>query len=154
MSELLALNRPPFPVAHSTVLRYHSGMFKQTQLDAIDQVIQINLMNAGLDNVIFIDLAGNAIAKHDNGKSHLDSTAFAALAAGNFAAVDAMAKLVGETEFSLLFHKGEKSSIHFSKVTDDTLLIVMFSKDVSLGMVRLKVAETIEKIQSILSGNG
>ena len=126
-------------------------MFNQSQLDAIDDLIKTNLIASGLDNVIFIDLAGNAIAKHDNGKSDLDSTAFAALAAGNFAAVDAMAQLVGETEFSLLFHKGEKSSIHFSKVTDDTLLITMFNTDISLGLIRLKVAQTIDGIKKILS---
>ena len=128
-------------------------MFNKNQLDAIDNVIHDNLISAGLNNVIFVDMAGNTIAKHDNGKSHLDSTAFAALAAGNFAAVDAMAKLVGETEFSLLFHKGEKSSIHFSKVDDETLLITMFNKDISLGLVRLKVAETIKGIKKILSND-
>lgn len=125
-------------------------MYNQNQLDAIDNVIQTNLVAAGLEHVIFMDMGGNAIAKHDNGKSFLDSTAFAALAAGNYAAVDAMAKLVGETEFSLLFHKGKKLSIHFSKVTDDTLLISMFNKDISLGLVRLKVTEAIKEINEIL----
>ncbi|CCK80564.1 roadblock/LC7 domain-containing protein [Desulfobacula toluolica] len=128
-------------------------MFNQTQLYAIDNVIHTNLIESGLDHVIFMDMAGNTIAKHDNGKSHLDSTAFAALAAGNFAAVDAMAKLVGESEFSLLFHRGEKSSIHFSKVNDETLLITMFNKDISLGLVRLKVTETIKKINTILAND-
>lgn len=128
-------------------------MFNQNQLDTIDHLIHVNLIESGLDHVIFIDLAGNTIAKHDNGKSQLDSTAFAALAAGNFAAVDAMAKLVGETEFSLLFHKGEKASIHFSKVTNDTILITMFNKEISLGLVRLKVAETIEGITKTLAEN-
>jgi len=84
-------------------------------------------------------------------KSALDATAFAALAAGNFAAVDAMAKLIGESEFSLLFHKGEKSSIHFSKANNETLLITMFNKNISLGLVRLKVAETIKKINAVLA---
>lgn len=125
-------------------------MFNQSQLDAIDSAILTNLIESGLEHVIFMDMAGNTIAKHHNGKSHLDSTAFAALAAGNFAAVDAMAKLVGESEFSLLFHKGEKSSIHFSKVNEDTLLITMFNKDISLGLVRLKVAETVKEIIHIL----
>ena len=128
-------------------------MFNQSQLDAIDNIIITKLIEAGLDNVIFMDMAGNAIAKHDNGKNNLDSTAFAALAAGNFAAVDAMAKLVGESEFSLLFHKGEKSSIHFSKVDDETLLISMFNKEISLGLVRLKVAETIKEINTILANS-
>ncbi len=131
-------------------MRYHARMYNQNQLDAIDDVIQNNLVAAGLEHVIFMDMGGNAIAKHDNGKSFLDSTAFAALAAGNYAAVDAMAKLVGESEFSLLFHKGKKLSIHFSKVTDDTLLISMFNKDISLGLVRLKVTEAIKEINEIL----
>jgi len=128
-------------------------MFNENQLNAIDTVINDNLIEAGLDNVIFMDMAGNAIAKHDNGKNRLDSIALAALAAGNFAAVDAMAKLVGESEFSLLFHKGEKLSIHFSKVDDETLLISMFNKEISLGLVRLKVAETIKQINTILASD-
>lgn len=125
-------------------------MFTQNQLDAIDKVIGENLVATGLDHIIFMDMGGNAIAKYDSGESYLDSTAFAALAAGNYAAVDAMAKLVGESEFSLLFHKGKKLSIHFSKVTDDTLLISMFNKDISLGLVRLKVADAIKEINQIL----
>lgn len=126
-------------------------MFNQSQLKAIDNVLKKNLIDAGLDDVIFIDMAGNTIAKQSNGKSHLDAIGFAALAAGNFAAVDAMAKMVGESEFSLLFHKGEKSSIHFSKVNEETLLITMFDKDISLGLVRLKVADTIKNINAILA---
>ncbi len=126
-------------------------MFNKNQLEAIDKVIQTNLIEAGIDHVIFMDMAGNTIAKHDNGKNKLDSIAFAALAAGNFAAVDAMAKLVGESEFSLLFHKGEKSSIHFSKANEDTLLITMFNKDISLGLVRLKVSEVLKQINQIFT---
>jgi predicted regulator of Ras-like GTPase activity (Roadblock/LC7/MglB family) len=128
-------------------------LFKQNQLDSIDELIKENLISVGLDDVIFIDMAGNTIAKHDNGESQLDATAFAALAAGNYAAVDAMAKMVGESEFSLLFHKGENSSIHFSKVNEDTLLIVMFNQDISLGLVRLKVEETIKQINTILAND-
>ncbi|MEN8210501.1 MAG: roadblock/LC7 domain-containing protein [Thermodesulfobacteriota bacterium] len=125
-------------------------MFNQSQLEAIDKVICTDLIEVGIDHVIYMDMAGNTIAKLDNGKNRLDSVAFAALAAGNFAAVDAMAKLVGESEFSLLFHKGEKSSIHFSKADDDTLLITMFTKDISLGLVRLKVNEAIKQINKII----
>ena len=69
------------------------------------------------------------------------------LAAGNFATVDAMAKLVGEQEFSLLFHKGTDCNIHFSKIDDELLLITMFGKNISLGFLRLNVVETIEQIK-------
>ncbi len=127
---------------------YH-GILNERQLEAIEWTLKNNLIEAGLKYVILIDMAGNTIAQHDDGQCDLDSLAFSALAAGNFAAVDAMAKLVGESEFSLLFHKGEKASIHFSKVNEELLLITMFSKEISLGLVRLKVAETIEILNGI-----
>ena len=78
-----------------------------------------------------------------------DVYSFAALAAGNFATVDAMAKLVGEQEFSLLFHKGQDSNIHFSKIDDELLLISMFGKEISLGFLRLNVVDAIERIRGI-----
>ena len=70
-----------------------------------------------------------------------------ALAAGNFGAVNAMAKIVGEDEFSLLFHKGQDENLHFSKVNNELLLITVFGNDVSLGFLRLKIAEAIERIR-------
>ena len=79
-----------------------------------------------------------------------DIYSLAALAAGNFGAVSTMAKLIGEEEFSLLFHKGQKEHIHFSKVTGDFLLITIFGKEISLGFLRLKVAEAMEKLVKIL----
>lgn len=129
----------------------YRGILNQDQLDTIEDALRNMLSETGVNHVMLIDMAGNTIAKCDNGKRDLDTLAFSALAAGNFAAVDAMATLIGETEFSLLFHKGEKASIHFSRVGDAFLLITMFDKDVSLGMVRLKVAETIAGIAAICS---
>lgn len=121
----------------------------QDQLDQIDALLIEELINIGVHSAIIVDVAGNVIAEHDNGNSQCDVHAFAALAAGNFAAVDAMAQLVGEQEFSVHFHKGEKESINFSKVNDDLLLITIFGNDVSLGFLRLKTTAVIEKIISI-----
>ncbi|MCD6561668.1 MAG: roadblock/LC7 domain-containing protein [Deltaproteobacteria bacterium] len=94
-------------------------------------------------------MAGNVIVDLDAGKLKHDVYSLAALAAGNFGAVSEIAKIVGEDEFSLLFHKGVKESIHFSKVMDDFLLIIIFGKEVSLGFLRLKVAEVTEKIKKL-----
>jgi predicted regulator of Ras-like GTPase activity (Roadblock/LC7/MglB family) len=60
-----------------------------------------------------------------------------------------MAQIVGEEEFSLLFHKGQDENLHFSKVTEEILLITTFGNDVSLGFLRLKIAEAIEKIRGL-----
>ena len=129
-----------------------SYILTQKQLDAIDHVLQEELMELGIKSVILIDMAGNVIANLDNGKVDHDVYSLAALAAGNFGAVAAMAKIVGEQEFSLLFHKGKKENIHFSKVLPDFLLITIFGNDVSLGFLRLKVDEAVGKTAKLLGG--
>jgi predicted regulator of Ras-like GTPase activity (Roadblock/LC7/MglB family) len=120
------------------------------QLTKIEEVLQEDLMGMGVHCVIFIDMAGNIVVNLDDGNIKHDVYSLAALAAGNFGAVSAMAQMIGEEDFSLLFHKGEKESIHFSKVLNDFLLIIIFGHDISLGLLRLKVTESIEKIEKIL----
>jgi predicted regulator of Ras-like GTPase activity (Roadblock/LC7/MglB family) len=120
------------------------------QLTKIEEVLQEDLMGMGVHCVIFIDMAGNLVVNLDDGNIKHDVYSLAALAAGNFGAVSAMAQMIGEEDFSLLFHKGEKESIHFSKVLNDFLLIIIFGHDISLGLLRLKVTESIEKIEKIL----
>ncbi|WP_456384415.1 roadblock/LC7 domain-containing protein [Desulfolithobacter sp.] len=129
------------------------GVVSQEQLEQIDKILTEKLIKIGVDCVIIIDMAGNIITARDNGKSKYDVYSFAALAAGNFATVDAMAKLVGEEEFSLLFHKGNDSNIHFSKIDDELLLISMFGKDISLGFLRLNVVEAIDMIKELWPRN-
>jgi predicted regulator of Ras-like GTPase activity (Roadblock/LC7/MglB family) len=125
------------------------GIVSQEQLEKIEEILLQKLIKLGVDCAIIIDMAGNIITVKDNGKSKYDIYSFAALAAGNFATVDAMAKLVGETEFSLLFHKGQDSNIHFSKIDDELLLISMFGRDISLGFLRLNVVDAIEQIKKV-----
>lgn len=127
------------------------GVVSQEQLEKIDEILGDQLIKIGVDCVIIIDMAGNIITAKDNGASKYDVYSFAALAAGNFATVDAMAKLVGEQEFSLLFHKGTDCNIHFSKIDEELLLITMFGKHISLGFLRLNVVEAIEQIRKLWS---
>jgi predicted regulator of Ras-like GTPase activity (Roadblock/LC7/MglB family) len=118
---------------------------------AIEDILERDLMDLGVHSVVLIDMAGNIVATKGTGQGEHDLYSLAALAAGNFGAVSTMAKLIGEEEFSLLFHRGKKESIHFSKVTSDFLLIAIFGKELSLGFLRLKVAEATEKMVAILN---
>jgi predicted regulator of Ras-like GTPase activity (Roadblock/LC7/MglB family) len=122
----------------------------QEQLVGIEKILQEDLVDVGVRCVFLIDMAGNIIANRDNGEIKHDVYSLAALAAGNFGAVSAMAKIIGEGEFSLLFHKGKKENIHFNKIITEFLLITIFSNDISLGFLRLKVNEAAEKIKNIL----
>jgi predicted regulator of Ras-like GTPase activity (Roadblock/LC7/MglB family) len=122
----------------------------QEQLDTIEEILEKDIFDLGVHCVFLIDMAGNIIADRDNGRVKHDIYSLAALAAGNFGAVSSMAKIIGEEEFSLLFHKGEKESIHFSKVLDDFLLVIIFGGATSLGFLRLKAEEAITKIKKVL----
>ena len=122
----------------------------QKQLDEIEAILQSDFIEVGVHCVLMIDMAGNIVSSLDNGEVSFDIYSLAALAAGNFGAVSAMANMVGENEFSLLFHKGQNENLHFSRVTDDFLLITIFGKETSLGFLRLKVAEAIKKFDTIL----
>ena len=122
----------------------------QEQIDIIEATLNKNLMQLGVHSVFLIDMAGNVVVHIDNGELDHDIYALAALAAGNFGAVNAMADLIGEKEFSLLFHKGDKESLHFTKVSSDFILVTIFGKDVSLGFLRLKVAEVLKEIEKHL----
>jgi predicted regulator of Ras-like GTPase activity (Roadblock/LC7/MglB family) len=95
-------------------------------------------------------MAGNIITNLDNGEKQHDIYSLAALAAGNFGAVSAMAKIIGENEFSLLFHKGKKENIHFNKISSEFLLITIFGNDISLGFLRMKVSESVEHLKGLL----
>jgi len=120
------------------------------QFESIEGILSKELIELGVRCVLLIDLAGNIIVNLDDGDLEHDIYSLAALAAGNFGAVSAMAKIVGEEDFSLLFHKGERESIHFSKIDDELLLVTIFGKDVSLGFLRLKVTDANQKIKEIL----
>ena len=122
----------------------------QKQFDAIEDILKKELIDVGVQCVFLIDMAGNIIADLHEGEMIHDIYSLAALAAGNFGAVSAMAKIIGEDEFSLLFHKGKKENIHFSKVSQEYLLITIFGNLISLGFLRLKVTEVIDKIKHIL----
>ncbi len=120
----------------------------QDQLETIEKILEDDIVPNGVHSVLLIDMAGNIIAKADDGKCEHDVYSLAALASANFAAVDTMAKILGEEEFSLLFHKGKNENIHFSKVHNEFLLLTIFGRDVPLGLLRLRVTEGIEKIKT------
>ena len=122
----------------------------EKQFEDIENILFKDLIELGVSCVLLIDLAGNILINLDNGKVKHDVYSLAALAAGNFGAVSEMARIIGEDDFSLLFHKGQNESIHFSRITQDLLLLTIFGTDVSLGFLRLRVAEAIEKIQKLL----
>ncbi len=96
------------------------------------------LREANSKVVFLVDKNGQLIASSGE-TANLDTTSLASLTAGNIAATGGLAKLIGEKEFSILFHEGEKDNIHISIVGGRVILVVIFDQRSSLGLVRLRV---------------
>jgi predicted regulator of Ras-like GTPase activity (Roadblock/LC7/MglB family) len=100
-------------------------------------------------NVVFlVDKNGQQIAAVGDLQS-LDTTSLASLTAGNVAATDGLARLIGEREFSILFHEGERDNIHISIVAQRVILVVIFDERTSLGLVRLRVRRAMSELDRI-----
>jgi len=107
------------------------------------------LIKAGVNTVLLIDEAGNVVTACGDKTCDLDTTSLAALAAANFGATSQIAKLIGEDDFSLLFHKGKKDSVHFARINTDLILVTIFGDNVSLGLLRLRVAQLVKTIEKV-----
>ena len=102
-------------------------------------------------NVVFlVDKNGQQIAAVGD-LTTLDTTSLASLTAGNVAATDGLARLIGEKEFSILFHEGEKDNIHISIVAQRVILVVIFDERTSLGLVRLRVRRAMAELEKIFA---
>jgi predicted regulator of Ras-like GTPase activity (Roadblock/LC7/MglB family) len=100
-------------------------------------------------NVVFlVDKNGQQIAAVGD-LTTLDTTSLASLTAGNVAATDGLARLIGEKEFSILFHEGERDNIHISIVAQRVILVVIFDERTSLGLVRLRVRRAMAELEKI-----
>lgn len=116
--------------------------------EKIDTVMTKLLKGSEAKCALLVDKDGHLIARHGFTQT-LDTTALSALMAGSFASTAEIAKLVGEPEFSVLFHQGKKDHIHMGIVGDRSILAVVFDDRTTIGMVRLYAKEATEELQKV-----
>jgi len=99
---------------------------------------------------LLVDQDGRMLARKGFTKN-LDCEALAALLAGSFASTKAIAKLVGEPEFSIMFHQGEHDKIQNNMVDENTILCIIFDDRTTIGMVRVYAKEAADKVARTLA---
>jgi len=109
----------------------------------------VSLKNSANASVVFlVDKNGQLIASAGDTQD-VDTTSLASLTAGNIAATGGIAKLLGEEEFTILFHEGAKDNINISLVSNRVILAVVFDSRSSIGLVRLRVKKSTESLAKI-----
>jgi predicted regulator of Ras-like GTPase activity (Roadblock/LC7/MglB family) len=100
-------------------------------------------------SVLLIDRSGQLIA-HEGAAPEMDLTALSALTAANFGATTEIARLLGEEEFTLLFHKGKSENVYFSAIGEHAIMVTLFDDHTSLGLIRLRINQIADELSEIL----
>jgi predicted regulator of Ras-like GTPase activity (Roadblock/LC7/MglB family) len=96
-----------------------------------------------------IDRGGNVISQCGD-INVMDVTIIAALAAGSFAATRELARRIGEVEFNALYHQGNGSHMFMNSVDDDTIMITVFGKKTTVGLVRFYSSSSAQAVGALL----
>src|SRR3712207_4194959 len=125
-----------------------SWSFTEDDFSEITHSLQRFLHETNARCALLVDRTGQLVATVGE-QPNFDSTAFATLTAADFSANDQLAKLIGETDFSTLFHQGERESMYLADVARRVILVVLFDNRTTLGLVRLKMKTTVEELTRI-----
>ena len=115
------------------------------QIQAIADKLQ---QDSRAQTILIVDKNGQMIAASGVGRE-LDTTSLSSLVAGNVAATGGIAKLIEEEEFTGQFHEGKDISIHLSLVARRIILVVLFDKGTTHGLVRLRVKKAVESLTAV-----
>ena len=138
----------PTQMSRNQRLRYDRLTFYKEDIDRIDRLLAEFLRLSGAKCALLIDKDGHLVTKRGELRT-VDIDTISALVAGSFAATKEMARLLGEDEFTAMFHQGQRDNIQLSLVGDRTLLTILFDDRTTVGMVRLYAGETAKKLAEI-----
>ena len=121
------------------------GSLSEVDAEQIVLLLAAFIAETQAHSALLCDRTGRLLAKSgDTGA--MDNTTFASLVAGDFAASDQLARLLGEEEFASLYHAGEGRSMYLADVSGYSILAAVFDSKTTVGMIRLKSKTTVPKL--------
>jgi len=116
---------------------------------AINSVLEDLLKSSNSGSGLLIDRTGQLITNVGT-PPDFDVVAFASFCAADFEANNQLAQLIGEKDFSTLYHQGIDQSMYLARIARDVILVVLFDKSTTLGLVRLRVKRAVEELSAIV----
>jgi predicted regulator of Ras-like GTPase activity (Roadblock/LC7/MglB family) len=122
----------------------------EEDIQRLDGALREFISQTDATAALIIDKGGFLIT-HQGDSSRLDVTTLGALASGAFMANQTIAGLVNETNFNSVYQQGEKSSLLVVNIDEHCLLIVIFSANVGVGVMKYYASGAIRKIAGQLA---
>jgi predicted regulator of Ras-like GTPase activity (Roadblock/LC7/MglB family) len=135
--------------SENQAMRYRRLAFYSDDIERLNEQLNGFVKKAGAVCALLIDKEGHMVAKQGF-IDRIDTQALAALVAGSYASTREVAKLLGEREFSVLFHQGQDHSILLLLIGDRTLQVTVFNSTTKQGLIQVMSSELGQKVGSIL----
>ena len=116
---------------------------------AINTILQELLKNSNSSSVILLDKTGQLISSLGE-PPQFDMHSFASLCAADFEANAQLAVLIGEKDFSTLYHQGSNESMYLARVENNIILVILFDKRTTLGLVRLRAKKALDNLETVI----
>jgi predicted regulator of Ras-like GTPase activity (Roadblock/LC7/MglB family) len=126
-------------------------IIRQEDLEQFEHVLQELLQLSLAKTVLLVNRNDGSLIACRGLAEHLDVVSLAALSAGAFASAREIARLVGEPEFSVLSHQGEREHVHVNLVGEHGLLMVLFDGRTTMGLVRVCARQATIQLEDRLS---
>jgi predicted regulator of Ras-like GTPase activity (Roadblock/LC7/MglB family) len=137
-------------MASNDNLRRDRIVFYARDIDKLDAELDGFLELSGARCSLLIDRDGHLVTRRGEADAQsLESVC--ALVAGSFAATKEMARLLGEEQFTTMFHQGQRDSIQISLVGARALFAAVFDERTNLGLVRFYSQEATRHLEQILT---
>jgi predicted regulator of Ras-like GTPase activity (Roadblock/LC7/MglB family) len=116
---------------------------------AINTILQELLKNSNSSSVLLLDKTGQLISSLGD-PPQFDMHSFASLCAADFEANAQLAILIGEKDFSTLYHQGSNESMYLARVEQNIILVILFDKRTTLGLVRLRAKKAVDNLETVI----
>jgi predicted regulator of Ras-like GTPase activity (Roadblock/LC7/MglB family) len=116
---------------------------------AINTILQELLKNSNSASVLLLDKTGQLISSLGD-PPQFDMHSFASLCAADFEANAQLAVLIGEKDFSTLYHQGSNESMYLARVEQNIILVILFDKRTTLGLVRLRAKKALDNLSTVI----
>jgi predicted regulator of Ras-like GTPase activity (Roadblock/LC7/MglB family) len=117
----------------------------QEDIDFIDHTLRDLLQKSEANVSLLVEKAGYLIHQCGN-PEHLDTTTFATLGSNAYNAVQFMASLVNETNFTSMYQQGENFSTLMVNVDENSLLVIVFPTHLTVGSMKYYAGPAVRSI--------
>ena len=122
----------------------------QDDLDHLNVVMKDLLAKSEANVALLVEKAGYLIHQCGN-QDEMDATTFATLGSNAYNAVQFMAQLVNENNFTSMYQQGEHFSTLMINVDDNSLLVIVFPTHLTVGSMKYYASPAAKRIAEQIS---